>query len=139
MINFQSVTESVRRRVIKATEIDPLTQLQRENEVFDPKGKDLWLREYTTGGEEFLTSSRRCRANAFVVQYEINTPIGQGLEKVNAIVEAIKKEFDIVNSRRTAIRSIDYCVNVKSIKVTKSNNGEVSSTAVALVLDVISS
>ena len=97
-INKQLIREAVRKRVITASGIDPLTQFQEENKDFNPAGLNLWIAEYCIGGEEKSITPRRSRISSFIMQYDVYVKLftNSGYCTINVFRSAIQSGINIV-------------------------------------------
>ena len=116
MINKQIIRDAVRKRVIAASKIDPLTQFQEENKDFDPAGLNLWIAEYCIGGEEISITPRRSRISSFIIQYDIYAPLNSGTEHIDSVMIAICEEFDMADPAKSGLDIPGYSINLNSIK-----------------------
>lgn len=92
-MNTVAVKDALRKTVVDSTGIDPVSQIQYPNMVFDPAGKDLWVAEFVPGGDFSSLSNARSSCNAFLVQYNFNVPTGKSIDnaerKAAAFTDAI--------------------------------------------------
>ena len=115
-INKQIIRTAVRKRVIAASKINPISQFQEENKDFDPEGLDFWIAEYCIGGEEIAITPSRSRISSFIVQYDLYAPLNSGTERIDAAMLAIIQEFDIADSAKSGLDIPGYSINLNSIK-----------------------
>ena len=114
-INKQLIREAVRKRVIIASGIDPLTQFQEENKDFDPNGLDFWIAEYCIGGQEITITPRRSRISSFIIQYDLYAPLNSGTERIDSAMMAICEEFDMADPAKSGLDIPGYSINLNSI------------------------
>ena len=116
MINKKLIRDAVRKRVIAASGIDPLTQFQEENKDFDSNGLDFWIAEYCIGGQEITITPRRSRISSFIIQYDLYAPLNSGTERIDSALMAICEEFDMADPAKSGLDIPGYSINLTSIK-----------------------
>jgi hypothetical protein len=114
-INKQLIRDAVRKRVIAASKIDPITQFQEENKDFSPEGVDLWIAEYCIGGAEIAITPRRSRISSFIIQYDLFAPLNSGTEYIDSVMAAICDEFDMADPVKSTLDIPGYSINLNSI------------------------
>lgn len=115
-INYKSIRNEMRRRVILAAGVDPETQFQPENCDFNPEGLPLWIAEHVIGGAERSLSQKRSRISAFLVQYDFFVPPNSGTDALDDAVIAVLNEFDVNDAELCSVAAAGLDVIVKSVK-----------------------
>lgn len=138
-INKQIIRDAVRKRVIAASKIDPITQFQEENKDFDPDGLDLWIAEYCIGGEEIAITSRRSRISSFIIQYDLYAPLNSGTEHIDSVMSAICEEFDMADPAKSGLDIPGYSANLNSIKPEVDAGKNKQRQMLVLTFDIIKS
>lgn len=114
-INKQLIREAVRKRVIAASGIDPITQFQEENKDFDSNGLDFWIAEYCISGAEIAITPHRSRISSFIMQYDLYAPLNSGTERIDSAMMAICEEFDMADPTKSGLDIPGYAINLTSI------------------------
>lgn len=138
-IDKLKIRENVRKRVIVAAAIDPLTQFQEENKDFNPQGLDFWIAEYCIGGEEIMITSRRSRISSFIIQYDLYAPLNSGTEKLDRAVADISTAFDLSDPSKSSIEVPGYSINVVYIKIENKAEKDWQRETIVFSLDVVKS
>lgn len=134
------VRNAMRARIINnkiATDED----FQFENRNFDPKNKELWIRETWLGGEEQLLTNRRVWIPTTpLIQYDIFVPPNIGTMTVGQMANAIEEEFDIAGEKsRVEISGMPQLkVEVKRIRLSTATEEEWYSQKLLFYLQVFS-
>ena len=136
-INKQLIREAVRKRVITASGIDPLTQFQEENKDFNPAGLNLWIAEYCIGGEEKSITPRRSRISSFIMQYDVYAALNSGTENIDRAISAICEEFDMADPNKSGLSIPGYSINLVSIKPEVDAGKDKQRQMLVLTFDVI--
>ena len=95
MIDDKPIRLAIRNRVIEYTGLNPNTDIKFENIKFNPNGKQYWIAEYVTSGEEIRLSNKRSKIRPFIVQYNVYVPLNKGTNKLDEIITAIESAFHI--------------------------------------------
>ena len=114
-INRKNVCEAVRKRIISATEIDPLTQFAGSNMDFNPQGVGLWVREFSIGGAERMFTVKRSRMTSFLIQYDFMVPLNGGTDALETAVNAVMAEFDLADPVKSNVSVTGLDIIIKSI------------------------
>lgn len=92
-MNFMKVKDAMRKILVSSTGIDPETQLKTAGNVFDPKGKKIWVQEFSPGGDISAMTNMRHSSNAFLLQYNFyvhsGTPAVEAEEKAVLFMDEI--------------------------------------------------
>lgn len=136
-INKQLIREAVRKRVITASGIDPLTQFQEENKDFNPAGLNLWIAEYCISGEERAITPRRSRISSFIMQYDVYAALNSGTENIDRAISAICEEFDMADPNKSGLSIPGYSINLVSIKPEVDAGKDKQRQMLVLTFDVI--
>lgn len=134
------VRNAMRARIINnkiATDED----FQFENRNFDPKNKELWIRETWLGGEEQLLTNRRVWIPTTpLIQYDIFVPPNIGTMTVGQMANAIEEEFDIAGEKsRVEISGMPQLkVEVKRIRLSTATEEEWYSQKLLFYLQISS-
>lgn len=139
MIEKQKIREAVRRRIIAASGINPLTQFQEENKDFDSQGLDFWIAEYCIGGKETMISPKRSRVSAFIMQYDLFAPLNSGIAAIDAALAQISAEFDLSDPQKSSVDVPGYAVNITSIKSENDSGKYWQRVMLVLTLDIVKS
>ena len=89
-MNHIAIRNEVRRRVIAAAGINPLTELKLEGQDFDNSGKAFWAEEYLIGGAQRAMTNQRSRVSSYLVQYDLCCPVGTALDTLETKAAAIE-------------------------------------------------
>ena len=135
-INRQTVREAVRRRIISATGIDPLTQFAESNRDFNPSGVGLWIREFSIGGAERTFTSKRSRISSFLLQYDFMIPLNSGTAVLETALDAVAAEFDLADPAKSFVSADGLDIIVKSISREGENLKDYRREKLLLTLDV---
>ena len=135
------VRNAMRARIINnkiATDED----FQFENRNFDPKNKELWIRETWLGGEEqLLTNKRVWIPTSPLIEYDIFVPFNTGTMTVGQIANAIEEEFDISSEKsRIEISGMPQLkVEVKKIRLSTATEEDWYSQKLLFYMQIFSS
>lgn len=135
-INDKLIRLAMRNRMINATNLNPASDIQFENMKFNPTGKQIWIAEYITSGDEFRLTNGRSRIRPFIVQYNVYVPLNKGTNLLDEKVYAIEQEFDI-NTNKSNINVNGYSINVYDTKLAIDTEESWYVNKVILYLDVI--
>ena len=138
-INRLAVCEEMRRRIIKATEIDPLTQFAQANYDFNPSGKGLWINEFSIGGVERMFSTKRSRISSFLIQYDFMVPLNSGMDALETAINAVMAEFDLTDPEKSDVSVNGLDIIVKSISRDSDNLKDYRREKLLFTLDVATS
>lgn len=138
-INRQIVCEAVRKRIISATAIDPITQFAGSNMDFDPQGVGLWVREFSVGGIERMLSAKRSRISSFLIQYDFMVPLNSGNDALETAVNAVMSEFDLADPTKSDVSATGLDIIVKSISRDSEKLKDYHREKLLFTLDVTSS
>lgn len=138
-INRQTVCEAVRKRILSATNIDPITQFAGSNMDFDPKGVGLWVREFSIGGEERMFSAKRSRISAFLIQYDLMIPLNSGTDTLETACNAVFAEFDLASTTKSNVSATGLDIIVRSISRDSEKLKDYYREKLLFTLDVTSS
>lgn len=136
-INKQLIRDAVRKRVIAASKIDPITQFQEENKDFSPEGLDLWIAEYCIGGAEIAITPRRSRISSFIIQYDLYAPLNSGTERIDSAIMAICEEFDMADPVKSSLNIPGYSINLTSINQETDAGKNKQRQMIVLTFDII--
>ena len=114
-INRQIVCEAVRKRIISATGINPLTQFAESNRDFNPIGVGLWIREFSIGGAERMFTAKRSRISSFLIQYDFMVPLNSGNDTLESVLNAVMADFDLSDPTKSNVSASGLDIIVKSI------------------------
>lgn len=92
-MNHTAIRNEVRRRVVAATGINPVTDLKLEGQDYDNGGKAFWVEEYLIGGAQRAMTNQRSRVSSYLVQYDICCPIGTALDVLESKAAAIENSL----------------------------------------------
>lgn len=137
-ISYIAIRNECRKRMIQATGINPVEDLQVENYVFDGKRKKVWVSEYCIGGEEFQLSSARSRIPSFLIQYDLHVPETVGTEQIEILTDAIAQAFDVKDPAKSIIQLDGAELLIKSVKRENKKMNGTFSKSIILTLDVVS-
>ena len=137
-ISYIAIRNECRRRMVEATGINPIKDLQIENYVFDGKRKKVWVSEYCIGGEEFQLSSARSRIPSFLIQYDLHVPETAGTEQIEIMTDAIAQAFDVKDPTKSIILLDGAEILIKSLKRESKKMTGTFSKSILLTLDVSS-
>ena len=135
------VRNAMRARIIN-NKIATDEEFQFENRNFDPKNKELWIRETWLGGEEqLLTNKRVWIPTSPLIEYDIFVPFNTGTMTVGQIANAIEEEFDISSEKsRIEISGMPQLkVEVKKIRLSTATEENWYSQKLLFYMQIFSS
>lgn len=130
-MNNIKIRNEIRKRVIDACSIDPISDLKLPGEKFDTSGKTLWVEEFLIGGERRLMTGRRTRISAFLMQYDFCTPVGTGMSSAEEKAALISEYFSGLSF--VADRADCTCT---SVGITRTEGKDKNSVKVLLTFDI---
>ena len=110
MINLEQIREYF-RTTIDDSAIFPTDSIGWENWVFDPKGKDLWMRESYLNVDEGFSDSTNGDQIEGIFSYSINVPIGVSDEPATTAAVALGDLFPT----SSVINTTDYIISIVRI------------------------
>ena len=129
----------MRKRIISATEIDPVTQFAEANYDFNPSGKGLWINEFSIGGAERMFTAKRSRISSFLIQYDFMVPLNSGMSSLETAINAVMAEFDLADPAKSNVSVSGLDIIVKSISRDSDNLKDYRREKLLFTLDVTSS
>ena len=135
-MNETLIRNEVRKRVIEATKIDPLTQLKLEGKRLNTEGLSLFISEYTITGEIRNLSNRRSKIDTFMIQYDICVPSGAGFDAAETVCQSILQEFDLDNLEKSAVSVSGMDVMIRQVKEERAESSPFNIIHVLLTMRV---
>ena len=135
-INYETVRNAVRKRVISSTRIDALTQFFPQNVECNPAGLSLFIREYSLGGTAIMASPKRSRIPSFLIQYDFYVPINRGMATLETALNNLASEFDLASDTKSNVTASGLNIIIKSITRDGEDTKEYHREKVLFTLDV---
>ncbi len=137
MINKSLIRNEARRRLIAATEINPLSDLQCENQIYNPQGKTFWITEHIIGGLESSLGKFRSRINPFLIQYDLHVPAGSGSDVMDEKISLIKSEFSVNDLTKCFLILPGYDISITNLLIESAEETEWHVQKILIYLNVL--
>jgi hypothetical protein len=130
LINISEIREPFRTR-INDSGIFPANSIQWENRIFDPAGKDLWMKENVLPVDEsFLTAQYDMLET--ILSFSVNTKIGDNQGETKAVEAAVA--LGNLFSTAEVIKTTNYSISVD--KTAMSFQGNLDDRWYTVVVDI---
>jgi hypothetical protein len=130
MINISEVREPFRERILNSG-IFPASSIQWENRIFDPSGKDLWMKENLLPVDESFLTPDYDLLEA-ILSFQVNTKIGDNQGEAKAVNAAVA--LGSLFQTAEVIQTTNYTISVD--KTQMSFQGNLDDRWYSVVVDI---
>ena len=133
-MNHAAIRNEIRRRVVAATAINPVTDLKLEGQNYENGGKAFWVEEYLIGGALRAMTNCRSKVSSYLVQYDICCPVGTALDALEDKAAAVESAL---YDAAFVVGGIDC--HVRQIKTSRAEGKLCNAIKVLLTVELNSS